>query len=280
MRNASMACVFVPMMCRMRRERLKAEFARSNRIGSALVLDAPQLPVYEHLHERAIRPNWIIGASIGAVTGAILAGNAPMEAVKYQILIMFLVASGTGFGTFGALWLGARRLFDERQRVLCGLPAMLADFALAKIEFGMLSAVPVNQDAKYRRFDIDNDLFDNRADDPLLKIEGRGFIVPQCGQVRGKLMQIVDFLRGKGGRRWIELGQLLLQRSGVLQRFIPAPFQGSRHETVLWLRGIVLTLAAASFKAGAFKLQLKLAPLLRSRIGELTRRLSQRLHPN
>ncbi|MDQ4146969.1 MAG: ABC transporter permease [Pseudomonadota bacterium] len=53
----------------------------------------------------------------GMMTGQILAGNPPVEAVKYQILIMFLVASGTGFGTLGALALGARRLFDERQRL-------------------------------------------------------------------------------------------------------------------------------------------------------------------
>jgi putative ABC transport system permease protein len=53
----------------------------------------------------------------GMMTGQILAGNLPMEAVKYQILIMFLVAAGTGFGTLGALWLGARRLFDDRQRL-------------------------------------------------------------------------------------------------------------------------------------------------------------------
>jgi putative ABC transport system permease protein len=53
----------------------------------------------------------------GMMTGQILAGNPPMEAVKYQILIMFLVTAGTGFGTLGALWLGARRLFDERQRL-------------------------------------------------------------------------------------------------------------------------------------------------------------------
>ena len=72
---------------------------------------------------------------------------------------------------------------------------MLAHFTLAEIEFGMLSALPVNQDAKYRRFDIDNDLFNNCADDPLLEVEGRGFVVPQRGQVRGELMQIADFLR-------------------------------------------------------------------------------------
>jgi putative ABC transport system permease protein len=53
----------------------------------------------------------------GMMTGQILAGAEPMEAVKYQILIMFLIASGTGFGTMGAVYFGARRLFDERERL-------------------------------------------------------------------------------------------------------------------------------------------------------------------
>ncbi len=53
----------------------------------------------------------------GMMTGQILAGAAPVEAVKYQILIMFLIAAGTGFGTLLAVWAGARHLFDERQRL-------------------------------------------------------------------------------------------------------------------------------------------------------------------
>ena len=53
----------------------------------------------------------------GMMTGQILAGTPPMEAVKYQILVMFLIASGTGFGTLAAVWLGSRRLFDERERL-------------------------------------------------------------------------------------------------------------------------------------------------------------------
>jgi len=53
----------------------------------------------------------------GMMTGQILAGSPPMEAVKYQILIMFLIASGTGFGTMAAVWMGSRHLFDERQRL-------------------------------------------------------------------------------------------------------------------------------------------------------------------
>lgn len=53
----------------------------------------------------------------GMMTGQILAGSEPVEAVKYQILIMFLVTAGTGFGVISVLHLLSRRLFDERQRL-------------------------------------------------------------------------------------------------------------------------------------------------------------------
>ena len=53
----------------------------------------------------------------GMMTGQILAGTPPVETVKYQILVMFLIAGGTGFGTVVAVSLGARRLFDNRQRL-------------------------------------------------------------------------------------------------------------------------------------------------------------------
>ncbi len=53
----------------------------------------------------------------GMMTGQILAGAAPVEAVKYQIMIMFLIAGGAGFGTLAAVQLSVRRLFDERARL-------------------------------------------------------------------------------------------------------------------------------------------------------------------
>ena len=53
----------------------------------------------------------------GMMTGQILSGTPPLEAVKYQILIMFMISAGTGFATLGASWIGARRLFDERCRL-------------------------------------------------------------------------------------------------------------------------------------------------------------------
>ncbi|WP_376694478.1 ABC transporter permease [Wenzhouxiangella sp. EGI_FJ10409] len=53
----------------------------------------------------------------GMMTGQILAGSPPALAVKYQILIMFTIAAGTGFGTMVAVSLGSRRLFDHRERL-------------------------------------------------------------------------------------------------------------------------------------------------------------------
>lgn len=53
----------------------------------------------------------------GMMTGQILAGTPPLEAVKYQILVMFLITAGTGFGTLAAVWRGAHNLFDERERL-------------------------------------------------------------------------------------------------------------------------------------------------------------------
>ncbi len=53
----------------------------------------------------------------GMMTGQILAGAPPVEAVKYQIMIMFLIAGGAGFGTLAAVSLSVRRLFDERERL-------------------------------------------------------------------------------------------------------------------------------------------------------------------
>jgi putative ABC transport system permease protein len=53
----------------------------------------------------------------GMMTGQILAGGPPLEAAKYQLLILFLIAAGTGLGSATAVLLAARRLFDERQRL-------------------------------------------------------------------------------------------------------------------------------------------------------------------
>lgn len=53
----------------------------------------------------------------GTMTGQILGGSPPLEAVKYQILILLLIAAGTGFGVVVSIWLTNRNLFDRRYRI-------------------------------------------------------------------------------------------------------------------------------------------------------------------
>lgn len=53
----------------------------------------------------------------GMMTGQILAGIDPIEAVKYQLLIMFLIAGGTGLGAVTAVVLAGYRLTDQRHRL-------------------------------------------------------------------------------------------------------------------------------------------------------------------
>ncbi len=53
----------------------------------------------------------------GMMTGQILAGADPIEAAKYQVLIMFLIASATALGSFFAALAGVLLLTDNRHRL-------------------------------------------------------------------------------------------------------------------------------------------------------------------
>ena len=53
----------------------------------------------------------------GIMTGQILAGLDPIEAVKYQILLMFLLSGGSGLAAAATAYLAAWRLTDPRERL-------------------------------------------------------------------------------------------------------------------------------------------------------------------
>jgi len=53
----------------------------------------------------------------GIMTGQILAGMDPLEAAKYQILLIFLLAGGSGLAAVAVVYLAAMRLTDDRQRL-------------------------------------------------------------------------------------------------------------------------------------------------------------------
>ena len=53
----------------------------------------------------------------GMMTGQILAGIDPTEAVKYQLMLMFLIAGSTGFGVLSSVMLAVWRVTDDRHRL-------------------------------------------------------------------------------------------------------------------------------------------------------------------
>jgi NTE family protein len=101
---------------------------------------------YEHLQQRGIEPQWIVGGSIGAVTGAIIAGNAPEDRLprlkafwdEAMISTPGLLGRGTKIRhtynelhTITALLFGRPGLFGHRfPGMLSMLPWMPGDVAL------------------------------------------------------------------------------------------------------------------------------------------------------
>lgn len=96
-------------------------------IEARLALGWPRFAALKPFLQRALRAglvpvvNQMSAAGLvtlpGMMTGQILAGMDPMDAVKYQILILFLLAGGTGLGVLGAVYGAAWRLTDERDRL-------------------------------------------------------------------------------------------------------------------------------------------------------------------
>lgn len=54
----------------------------------------------------------------GVLTGQLLAGASPVDAVKYQIVIMFIIAAGTAMGTISVVLLSYRRVFNKMHQFL------------------------------------------------------------------------------------------------------------------------------------------------------------------
>ncbi len=100
-------------------------------VEQRLLLGQTQLAAIHELRQQAMRSgmipiiNSMAAAGLvslpGMMTGQILGGSSPMDAVKYQILIMFLICAGTGFGVMTAITLTCRKLFDDRQRLRLGV---------------------------------------------------------------------------------------------------------------------------------------------------------------
>ena len=87
-------------------------------------LGAYQVGVYEALHEAGIEPDWVIGTSIGAVNGAIIAGNPPPR--RLECLHAFWTSveqRGIGLPELGP---GLASLFANLMTVARGVPTFFS----------------------------------------------------------------------------------------------------------------------------------------------------------
>ena len=84
-------------------------------------LGAYQWGVYQALHERGIEPDWVIGTSIGAINGALIAGNAPADRVKRLSEFWQLVEQRAAPGHLFD-WLGLGALAANLSTVARGIP--------------------------------------------------------------------------------------------------------------------------------------------------------------
>jgi energy-coupling factor transporter ATP-binding protein EcfA2 len=110
-------------------DRLGSELAaRRAEVEALLALGATRWEAARQPIQQAVRTGLIpiinsimvvgIVSLPGMVTGQILAGASPLEAVKYQIVIVFLFASGTALGTVSVVLLSYRRLFNSSHQFL------------------------------------------------------------------------------------------------------------------------------------------------------------------
>ena len=93
------------------------------RLGLGVAFRAATRPLQREAIRRGLLPiiNQMSAAGLitlpGIMTGQIIAGMDPLEAVKYQILLMFLLAGASGVAALSIAELALRRLSDTRQRL-------------------------------------------------------------------------------------------------------------------------------------------------------------------
>ena len=106
----------------------EALVTRRDQVESLLALGATRWEAARAPVQHAVRTGMIpiINAMMvvgivslpGMMTGQLMSGMAPIQAVKYQIIVMFLIASATAMGTVGVVLLSFLRLFNADHQFL------------------------------------------------------------------------------------------------------------------------------------------------------------------
>lgn len=109
-------------------------------------LGAYQVGVYQALHEAGIEPDWVIGTSIGAINGALIAGNPPAQRLA-RLQAFWQQVERRDDINLGATvpWLGGA--LSKAQAVAKGLPGFFVPNPAAW--WGQYAALGVEQASYY-----------------------------------------------------------------------------------------------------------------------------------
>ena len=157
----------------------------------------------------------------------------------------------------------SRQDADKLDDIRVGAPTMLPNTVFADLQRRVIVARP--PDHKHQRVGLDanDDLLDQRPDDPLAGCRRRPWTMPCALDIRSKgekLVPVGGAQRGLG--RSIEDIPLLFKMLNGEETLVPPMFEFARHETVVGIDGIVLPPRASDFKARLFESQLDLTSVL------------------
>ena len=99
-------------------------------------LGAYQVGVYQALHEAGIEPQWVIGTSIGAINGAIIAGNPPEKRLE-QLTRFWEAVQRRSFADLSGLWPAAAATLLNAETCIRGIEGFFALNPLAAWSMGM-----------------------------------------------------------------------------------------------------------------------------------------------
>jgi NTE family protein len=88
-------------------------------------LGAYQVGVYEALHEAGIVPDWVIGTSIGAINGALIAGNPPALRLERMHEFWSRIERASANDALH-WWPPLHRLSSRLDTLLCGVPGFFS----------------------------------------------------------------------------------------------------------------------------------------------------------
>jgi NTE family protein len=109
-------------------------------------LGAYQVGVYQALHEAGIEPEWVIGTSIGAINGAIIAGNPPERRLAQLTCFWEMMQRARGYAP-GTWWPAMTNVFANAMTCSAGIDGFFVPNPQAA--WGMHTPLGVEQAAFY-----------------------------------------------------------------------------------------------------------------------------------